>query len=152
MLFRRAIVVHFVRILADTSLFMIPNGIRVFRLSTPDGLVLSGGSLSYVPAILSCPSAHSPSILLPPIASYISFSVQIAHLITEKLPQPSISLAYFTKKLYLCTRNDSRWGMWAGLCLPFAPAIIFHDIIKRRLLALVLVVRNPENFTRPKQG
>ena len=31
---------------------------------------------------------------------------------------------------YFCTRNDSRWGMWAGLCLPFALATIFQDIIK----------------------
>ena len=27
----------------------------------------------------------------------------------------------------------------------------FADIIKRRLLALVLVIRNPENFIHPKQ-
>ena len=84
------------------------------------------------------------------LASYISFSVQIVLLLTEKLPQPSISLAYFTKKLYLCTRNDSRWGMWAGLCLPFAPATIFQDIIKRRLLALVLENRNPAKFHIPE--
>ena len=31
-------------------------------------------------------------------------------------------------------------GMWAGLCLPFDPATIFQDIIKRRLLTLVLAI------------
>ena len=52
---------------------------------------------------------------------------------------------------YLCGRNDSRWGMWAGLCLPFVPATIFQDIITRRLLALVLEIRKLENFSHPKQ-
>ena len=46
--------------------------------------------------------------------------------------------------MYLCTREPAL-GMSAHQRRRVA------DIIKRRLLALVLVIRNPENFTRPKQ-
>jgi hypothetical protein len=36
--------------------------------------------------------------------------------------------------------------MWAGLSLPFTLARIFQDIIKRRLLTLVLILLELRNF------
>ena len=42
-------------------------------------------------------------------------------------------------------------GECGRVCLPFTLTRIFQRHNKRRLLALVLASRNPENFTYPKQ-
>ena len=42
--------------------------------------------------------------------------------------------------------------MWAGLCLPFAPTIIFQDILKRRLLALCSDESKCRKFRKKKQN
>ena len=71
---------------------------------------------------------------------------------TTKINIFRYSLAQFTKKHYLCSRKVDGI-LWAERQNPYArnSSTHFADIIKRRLSAFVLVLRNPENFTDPEQ-
>ena len=66
----------------------------------------------------------------------------------QKSPKNHSFLVYLKIIHYLCSRNDSRWGMWAGMSA-IHPTRIFQRHNKRRLFALVLVNRNLANF-RPQ--
>ena len=71
----------------------------------------------------------------------------LIHLLQKK------SLIYFSKISILYINKNKNLHMSAFFCT-FAAAKSYwlgRHIIKKRLLALVLAYRNPENFTNPKQ-